>query len=493
MVLHEAEPILKGRVIETLSTRFSSHVELDTLNVSVLRGLEVSGRGLRIFPPPDVVAAGATQPLIEIRQFSFHAGLVGLFIKPMHVGVVRVSGLHIQIPPRDQRQQAGSVSTKKNKGKIKIVADEIVCDDSTLIIGTSKPGKDPKRYLLKHIVMHDVGSGASWQYDATLTNAVPRGNIHAVGAFGPWNTESPGDSPVNGNYTFDHADLNTIKGLGGMLSSVGKFQGQLDRIDVQGTTKTPNFSLDIAQHELPLETSFHAVVDGLSGDTYLHSVDAVLGQSRFSCKGEIVNMKGKGHIIDLDVNIPSGRIEDFLALAVRTRPVVMKGVFATQTKLHIDPGRESVARRMRVRGNFGLTQIHFSNPLVQDKVDMLSLRARGEPEMAKPGAAEVNSGMTGHFDLVSGKLTFSTLKYTMPGANVELAGVYTLDGEQFQFAGTVRTQAKLSEMVSTWWKSLLLKAADPFFAKHGAGLEIPVKISGTKAAPKFGLDFDKMH
>ncbi len=46
----------------------------------------------------------------------------------------------------------------------------------------------------------------------------------------------------------------------------------------------------------------------------------------------------------------------------------------------------------------------------------------------------------------------------------------------------------LSQMTSTWWKSLLLKPVDPFFHKHGAGAEIPVKITGTNTAPKFGLD-----
>jgi hypothetical protein len=35
---------------------------------------------------------------------------------------------------------------------------------------------------------------------------------------------------------------------------------------------------------------------------------------------------------------------------------------------------------------------------------------------------------------------------------------------------------------------LLLKPVDPFFKKNGAGAEIPVKITGTKGAPKFGLD-----
>jgi hypothetical protein len=43
-------------------------------------------------------------------------------------------------------------------------------------------------------------------------------------------------------------------------------------------------------------------------------------------------------------------------------------------------------------------------------------------------------------------------------------------------------------MISTWWKSLLLKPVDPFFHKHGAGAEIPIKINGTNSAPKFGLN-----
>ena len=35
--------------------------------------------------------------------------------------------------------------------------DEIVCDDSRLVIGTLKPDKDPLDFELSHIVMRDVG------------------------------------------------------------------------------------------------------------------------------------------------------------------------------------------------------------------------------------------------------------------------------------------------------------------------------------------------
>jgi hypothetical protein len=487
VMMHRAAPILKGRVIETLSTRFRSRVELDKFQVSVLRGLEVSGDGLRIFPPDDVVAAGATQPLISLTHFSFHAPLRGLFLKPMHVGTVHVSGMAIHIPPREMRQQGHG--PKRKMGKIKIVVDEIVVDDSKLIIGTEKPNKDPKDFELKQIVMHNVGPNSPWHYDATLVNAVPKGNIHSVGTFGPWNVESPGDSTVTGDYTFDHADLGTIKGIGGILSSVGEFKGQLNRIEVDGTTETPDFSIDTANHAMPLHTKFHAIVDGTSGDTYLQPVEAKLGGTEFSCSGAIVNVKGKGHIIDLDVNVPDGRIQDFLQLAVKTEPVVMTGRVGMKAKLHIRPGKESVSRKLGLQGGFTLRQIHFTNPEVEDKVDMLSLRAQGDPKAAKPGAEDIHSTMQGKFMMADGKLHLSDLLYALPGGTVEMSGVYSLDGKEFDFSGKVRTEAKLSQMVASKWKSLLLKPVDPFFSKHGAGAEIPIKVTGTKGAPKFGLDF----
>src|SRR4029079_7435001 len=127
VVLHRAGPILKGRIIETLSTRFDSRVELDDLDVALGHGLEVTGKGLRIFPPEAVVAAGANDPLIAVRVFNFHSGVMGLFLKPMHVSAVRVSSLDINIPPREMRQQKPK-GPREHTGKIRMVVDRIVCD-----------------------------------------------------------------------------------------------------------------------------------------------------------------------------------------------------------------------------------------------------------------------------------------------------------------------------------------------------------------------------
>jgi hypothetical protein len=336
--------------------------------------------------------------------------------------------------------------------------------------------------------MRNVGPNNPWNYDATLVNAIPRGDIHATGTFGPWVNESPGDSSVTGKYTFEHADLNTIKGVAGMLSSVGEFGGQLNKIEVDGTTETSDFSLDTANHPMPLHTKFHAIVDGTSGDTYLQPVDARLGRSDFTCTGAIINVKGKGHIIDLDAHVPDGRIQDFLELTVKTQPVVMTGRLGMKTKLHIRPGEESVVRRIGLRGRFTLQEIHFTNPEVQDKVDMLSLRAQGDAKDAKPGAEDVRSQMNGQFAMENSRLKFKELDFSLPGGRIQLSGVYSLDGNEFDFSGKVRTEAKLSQMVTSKWKSLLLKPVDPFFKKDGAGAEIPVKVTGTKGSPKFGLN-----
>lgn len=487
IVIRRAGPIVKGRVIETLSTRFNSRVELGRLDVSLLRGLQVSGDGLTIYPPQDVVAAGATNPIISIRHFAFHASLGGLFIKPTRVGTVYVTGLEIHIPPRQARQ--GSPSTYRRRGKIKIDVDHILFEHSQLIIDNGNPTKEPKKFDLQRIELDSTGLQQPWQYGATLVNAIPRGNIRAFGRFGPWNEESPGDSLIDGHYLFDHADLNPIKGIGGVLSSVGDFRGQLNRIDVTGTTETPDFSLDTANQPLPLHTRFHALVDGTTGDTVLDPVEARLRNSAFTCRGSIVNIKGQGHVIDLDLDIPDAYLQDFLALAVKTRPVVMTAHFSTRARLHIRPGKESVMQKVAMKSAFTLRRIHFNNPKLQDKLDDLSLRAQGRPAEAKPGAPAVSSQMTGRFVLSGARMNFSDLEYDIPGAKIALTGIYSLDGEQFDFHGNVRTEAKLSQMVSSWWKQLLLKPVDPFFSKNGAGTQIPIAISGTKSDPKFGLDF----
>ena len=117
------------------------------------------------------------------------------------------------------------------------------------------------------------------------------------------------------------------------------------------------------------------------------------------------------------------------------------------------------------------------------------MRSQGKPKLANTDLSdEVLAAVGGTFQLSSGVLSFSKLQFTVPGTEVNMTGRYSLDGNQFDFHGKARLEAKLSHM-TTGWKAILLKPVDPFFSKHGAGTELPVKITGTKSAPHFGLDF----
>ena len=560
-VAHNAEPILKQRVIANLEERFQTHVELDELHISVFKGLQVSGSGLRIDQPDDRPAedqqdaaaktSGANAPpaglnakinaapLISVRSFSFRTGVRQLMEPAMRIDVVRVDGMRIRIPPRQQETEnpdeaEASQPVRKRHNLLarlhipskapnsaasnwKIVVDKIVCADVVLTIETDKPGKQPLVFPIRNITLHDVGRGTSMPFEANLINAKPVGDIASTGHIGPWRVDDPRETHVDGTYSFTDADLGPIKGISGILSSTGSYSGALARIGVTGTTDTPDFALDTAQHKMPLHTEFNATVDGTTGDTVLNSVHATLGHTVLDVQGSIVRAEAgptpaapvytdadetldqaahiqdaAGHLIRISVHSDRARIEDLLTLGVRTSPPLMNGAMTLRAHLTIPPGKVSVAQKMAVQGSFTIRDAKFSNPQWQDTVNKLSARASGNAKEAKSGdVAAVSTQMGGDFTLASAVLSVPKLHFQMPGAQVDVIGRYSLDGDTFAFAGTARTSATASQML-TGWKSWLAKPFDKLLEKDGAGVEVPITISGTRSAPKFGVDTGKL-
>lgn len=487
MIAH-AEPILRARVIQTLSNRFKSKVELAGFQVSLLHGIEVSGSGLEVYGSTDPNAHEAgIQPLIEIREFRFQTALRSLFRSPMHIDTVFVNGMVLNIPPKENRQEMKSMSSRARR--MTIFVDKFVCEDTKLVINTINPDKPPLEFAIGTLRMKDIGPGLPFQFDATLVNPKPVGDIQSTGLFGPWQQDSPRDTPVQGNYSFSHADLSTIKGIGGILSSDGQYSGTLSNIAVHGTTETPDFRVDSSSHPVALHTEFRAVVDGTSGDTYLKPVKASFLHSSFTAAGSVVRLKkSKGHDIELDVSLDQARIEDLLTLGVRTEPAIMTGPVQMKTRLSLFPGDATVADRLRLAGDFHVLRAHFTNEKVQSKIDSLSLRSQGRKQSNDQNGDDVPVDLQGVFTLRDGLLSFSFLHFLIPGTHVDMTGEYSLDGREFDFHGKARLDAKLSQMTSGW-KSLLLKPVDPFFSRDGAGTEIPIKVTGTQSTPRFGLDF----
>ncbi len=373
-----------------------------------------------------------------------------------------------------------------------IIVDRLIFDEMRIVIETHRPGKVPLTFEIANLTLTPVARTLPFNYDATLRNPKPVGDIRTVGHFGPWQADSPRDTPLDGSYIFAHADLSTIKGLGGTLASNGQFAGSLSRIVVDGSSETPDFRLTTSGHALPLHAEFHVIVDGTSGDTTLEPVKAHLGHSFITANGSVTHQKGlPGHDVELEIALNGARLDDLLTLGVRTFPPVMRGALTSQARVSIPPGPGTVTRRMRLQGSFDIEQATFTNAGLQQQIDNVSERAIGWPEKAnRYQAAAITASMKGSFHLEGEVMEVPAMTYSMPGATVQVTGQYGLNGAAMDFHGTVRTQATASEMVGGW-KGLLVMPFDRLLRRNGSGMEVPFKLSGTQKDPKLALDFDR--
>ena len=148
---------------------------------------------------------------------------------------------------------------------------------------------------------------------------------------------------------------------------------------MSGHTDTPEFQLDSGRRPVPLKTRFRAVVDGTNGNTVLESVDGVLAETPIHARGAIVRDKGaKGRSISLDVSIDGGRMEDVLRLAVDSAQPPLTGRVSVESRVLVPAGDGKVIDRLQLDGRFTLAHARFTNYDVQNRITMLSRRARGE-------------------------------------------------------------------------------------------------------------------
>jgi hypothetical protein len=273
----------------------------------------------------------------------------------------------------------------------------------------------------------------------------------------------------------------------------------LRKIEADGVTNTPDFRLERVSKTsgVPLTTHFHAIVDGTNGDTWLQPVDGMLGHTHILAKGKIVRAEDStgrkhGHDIVLEVTLDRGRIEDILQISANQDKPFVTGNLTLQTHFHLPPGQESVWEKLQLDGQFHLSQSQFSSDKMQGRIEQLSLRGQGKPdEMKTTDPDSIQSEVQGHFQLGGGTLQLPDLDYRVPGAEIVAHGTYGLQEGTLKFEGDAKLQASISEVVGGW-KGFLLKPADRFLRKNGAGTDVPIHVSGTRKDPKFGVDFDRL-
>ena len=513
--LTSVTPHVRDLAVKALNERFDSETEIATLQVSIFPQPEVSGTGLVVRHKGRRDVA----PLITVKSFSASATIAGLIFKQLHLKTIDLEGLEIRVPPgglrraglslpKDKDRDAKSAESGNAKApaatppaepddatrrqlstKSPILIDTITSRASKLQIDTDDPGKLPRVFEIHDLVMTDFGFDRAAAFEARLSNWKPAGEIHVKGTFGPWNTSDPRMTALGADYSFDNANLDTIKGIGGILSSKGRFHGVLERIRVEGTTDTPDFRVDVAGQPVRLQTRFAAVVDGTNGNTWLDPVEATLaGSSHIVARGEVVRSQDvKGRKVYLQITIDDARMEDILKLAIKAKQTPLTGQMKMQTTFLLPAGEADVPQRLQLDGAFSIAQARFTSFNVQQRIDTLSRRGRGDTGNSGPS---VVSNLSGRFVMKDGRIQLRNLTFAVPGSAVQLAGSFDLKSEQLDFDGHLLLDASLSETV-TGFKSVLVKLAQPFFRRPGGGTKVPIRVSGTPDKPAFGVDVKK--
>jgi len=493
------EPFLRQQAISYLSDQFHCDVELASLKVhlpkfSPLNILLRKGRGTQARVDGTGISmryrdAQGLPQLFSIQKFSFVVDLGSLISDLKIVDHVQLDGMQINVPPKEDRRpltnaSSGPEAQKSDQQSTAVLIRQILIHNGTLTILPKDKTKVPLQFDLQKVTLRSAGTGRAMKYDADLTNPKPPGQIHAVGEFGPWAADDPGDSPIKGDYVFDHADLGVFKSIAGILSSTGQFEGALSSIKAKGQARVPDFRLTMANNPVPLFTKFEVLVDGTNGNTTLQPVQATLGSTKFQTSGGVIKHEGdKRRSIDLDVLMPKGNLRDVLRLAMKGSPF-MEGQLFLKTQISIPPLSGKVREKLRLKGQFQISNGKFLKSTIQDELDKLSRRAQGEPESKE--IDEVVSRMKGTFSLENEQIHFSKLAFQIPGADIDLSGLYNMDADNLDFTGTVKLQAKVSQTM-TGWKRVALKPVDPFFAKNGAGTFLRISVQGSSRKPKFGL------
>jgi hypothetical protein len=501
IVASRIEPYAREAAVRYLSERFASDVELHALHVrmpqtSVVRLLLTRGRGISARIEGESLSMRlknrpAAAPLFAIRTFHCEVGVDSLLHPPLRVSEIFVDGMEIQIPPRGERpqwpasagEQSDTATGAPSLGSGAII-EKVTIRNAALTLQPKDPRKVPLRFEIQNLQLQSVGAGEPMDYDVSLQNAKPPGKIYATGAFGPWASDEPGETPIDGEYRFEKADLGVFAGIAGTLNSTGRFEGRLSALTVRGQATVPNFRLRISGNPVPLNARFTALVDGTNGNTTLQPVAATLGSSSFTTSGAIVKHEAEQHrTISLNVSMPNGNLRDVLRLAMKGDPF-MEGRLALSTKIDIPPLAGKIREKLELDGRFEIREGKFMHSTIQNQIENLSQRARGQP--GNPAAEQAVSHMSGVFHMENAAIHFSNVSFGLPGADLDLAGDYSLDSDALDFGGTLKLQATISQMV-TGWKRALLKPVDRFFEKDGAGTFLNIRIDGTSKAPKLGV------
>jgi hypothetical protein len=467
-------PFTRNHVLQEIAESTSSNVTIGPFHHT-------------FFPPGCVAeqvvlrrgAAPESQAKMTVRKMIIQGSWTGLLSK--HVALIRLEGADVVFPP------IGS-GEKWTPSKSDVTVDQLIAEGAMLQFIRRDRERRHVQFPIQHFVAHHLSSQRAMEFQLRLTNPAPYGEVSATGSFGPWNLTQVTATPLSGAYSFQSADLASLAGIRGSLSSLGKFSGTLDRISVEGETTTPDFGIKEKPNSVSFRTEFQAEVTPGNGDVALRDVQVRINRSLIKANGTVAGEPGhEGKTASVSLSVRGGRMEDLMLMFVPERHSPLRGAVSLHGKCVASPGQAPFLRRLHITGDFGIEGAEFTKNETQLNVDKLSASARGEGD-SNDDPEDVVSDLLGHVVVRDGVATFSDLSFRVPGAKARMHGTFDLITKKVDLRGLLFMDATLPKATSGI-KSFLLKAIDPFLKKNRTGgAKFPVRITGTYEHPIYRAD-----
>ncbi len=483
---------------------FTRSAVLQALEQQSGAAVQIAGFREFYFPHPGCVAQGisfrrdvnnAGPPLIAIQKLVIVGGYPTLLTH--HIDKIHASGLRVSVSEPGQSEAGGSSPLKIGSLNSGLTIGEIDADDAEVdIIGTS--GDEPLVFRIPKVRLSDLKDNHPLSFNATVQIPQPPATVDVKGKFGPWQPRNAGNTQLLGSYIVRNMDLGVFGGIGGLLTSKGRFEGPLEHVQVQGSTDIPDFVVTRSRHPLALTTDFRAVVNGLNGDVAFNPVTARFAKTTIVATGTVAGLSdkpGAGKTLTMQAYSAQARVQDLVRLFIREPTSPMLGAIIFRAKVTMPPEDRPFIDKVRLQGDFGIADGKYTSPETQKDVDVLSARARGKAEQVQeeenklgkddydPG--RVVSNVKGHVELRNSIATLTNVSFDVPGASALVNGTYRLKTEKINCKGEMRLDTELSK-ATTGVKSFLLKIIQPLTSnKKQKESIVSLSIGGTYNNPTY--------
>ncbi len=219
---------VRNRAVEALQAEFASDVRFQSFEVSLWPRVHIIARGV-------IIGNDGARPLVQASTADAQCHII-----PWHIQTVRLEGLSVNIPTIPIAPFSSSPPVRA------VSIDEILAERAQVEIFPSMGQQTPLHLDFTQLRVNNFSAGSAADFSARVSGLDAHADVEASGSFGPWNPQNPSLTPLRGTYTLQPSDLAAVPGLKGILSSQGRFEGTVQRMEIAGNADVPQFGFSMS-------------------------------------------------------------------------------------------------------------------------------------------------------------------------------------------------------------------------------------------------------